>query len=110
MTDDPIYGAIEAHRQAYADLDKAVAENASAAKYRATFRWLDKTSRRLVKGETSTIPGLIALLEYMAPLLQEPDAPALPLEVQFDNRWEVAMGTFCANVAKRLTILSEGKQ
>jgi hypothetical protein len=106
--DDPIFGAIEAHRQAYADLDKAVADNASAVEYRATFRRLDRTCRRLVKAETSTVAGLIALLRYMAPLLQEPDAPALPLEVQFDSRWEVAFGAFLANIAKRLTILSEG--
>jgi hypothetical protein len=49
--------------------------------------------------------GLIALLQHMAPLLQEEDAPALPLEVQFDSRWETAFGTFCANVAERLAAI-----
>jgi len=42
----------------------------------------------------------------MAPLLQDEDAPALPLEVQFDNRWETAFGAFCANVAERLAAIA----
>jgi hypothetical protein len=58
-----------------------------------------------VPAEASTTAGLIALLRYMTPLLQEEDAPALPLEVQFDNRWETAFGTFCANVADRLAAI-----
>jgi hypothetical protein len=58
-----------------------------------------------VLAEASTMAGLIALLRYMAPLLKEEDAPALPLEVQFDSRWETAFGVFCANVADRLAAI-----
>jgi hypothetical protein len=104
---DPIFAAIEAHQKAYAGYDAAVAANASTHEKKAAFRALDRGCRRLVKAETATMAGLIALLRYMAPLLQEDDAPALPLEIQFDSRWEAAFGTFLANVAKRLTILSE---
>jgi hypothetical protein len=50
--------------------------------------------------------GLIALLRYMAPLLGEEDARALPLEVQFDSSWEAAFGTFCANVAESLAAIA----
>jgi hypothetical protein len=103
---DPIYGAIAAHQKANADYDAALAGNVPTAENRAAFRWLDKACRRLVLAEASTMDGLIALLLYMAPLLQEPDAPALPLEVQFDNRWEAAFGAFCANVADRLTAIA----
>ena len=103
---DPIYGAIAAHQKANADYDAALAGNVPTAENRAAFRWLDKACRRLVLAETSTMAGLIALLRYMAPLLLEPDAPALPLEVQFDNGWEAAFGTFCANVADRLTAIA----
>jgi hypothetical protein len=73
--DDPIYSAIEAHRKAYAGYDAAVAANASTNEKKAAFRALDRGCRRLVKAETSTMAGLIALLRYMAPLLQEDDAP-----------------------------------
>jgi hypothetical protein len=45
----------------------------------------------------------------MAPLLQGEDAPALPLEVQFDSSWEAAFGAFCANVADRLTAIEATK-
>jgi hypothetical protein len=103
---DPIYGAIAAHQKANADYDAVLARNVPTAENRAAFRWLDKTCRRLVLAEASTTDGLIALLRYMAPLLQEPDAPALPLEVQFDNGWEAAFGAFCANVADRLTAIA----
>jgi hypothetical protein len=99
---DPIYGAIAAHQEAYADYDKTVEDSAPGDENRAAFRALDKACRRLVRAEASTMAGLIALLRYMAPLLQEEDAPALPLEVQYDNKWETAFGTFCGNVANRL--------
>jgi hypothetical protein len=103
---DPIYGAIAAHQEAYADYDKTVTDSAPDDENRAAFRALDKACRRLVLAEASTMAGLIALLRYMAPLLQEEDAPALPLEVQFDSSWEAAFGAFCANVADRLTAIA----
>jgi hypothetical protein len=103
---DPIYAAIAVHQKAYAEYDKTVTDSAPNDENRAAFRALDKACRRLVLAETSTMAGLIALLRHMAPLLQEEDAPALPLEVQFDNRWETAFGTFCANVAERLTAIA----
>jgi hypothetical protein len=102
---DPIYGAIAAHQVAYADYDKTVTDSAPDDENRAAFRALDKACRRLVLAEASTMAGLIALLRYMAPLLQEEDAPSLPLEVQYDNSWETAFGAFCANVAERLTAI-----
>jgi hypothetical protein len=80
---DPIYGAIAVHQKAYADYDKTVTDSAPDDENRAAFGALDKACRRLVLAETSTMAGLIALLRYMAPLLQEEDAPALPLEIQF---------------------------
>jgi hypothetical protein len=103
---DPIHGAIAAHREACAEYDKTVTDSAPDDENRAAFRALDKACRRLVLAEASTMAGLVALLRYMAPLLQEEDAPALPLEVQFDNRWETAFGAFCANVAERLTAIA----
>jgi hypothetical protein len=105
---DPIYGAIAAHQKAYADYDKTVTDSAPNDENRAAFRALDRACRRLVKAETSTTEGLIALLRYMAPLLQEPDSPSLPLEIQFDNSWEKVFGVFCANVADRLTTFKVG--
>ena len=84
-------------------------DSAPGDENRAAFRALDKACRRLVLAEASTMAGLIALLRYMAPLLQEEDAPALPLEVQYDNSWEAAFGTFCANVADRVTAIETAK-
>jgi hypothetical protein len=106
---DPISGAIATHQEAYADYDKTVTDTAPDDENRAAFRALDQACRRLVLAEASTMAGLIVLLRYMAPLLQEEDAPALPLEVQFDNHWEVAFGAFCANVADRLTAIAAAK-
>jgi hypothetical protein len=64
---DPIYGAIAAHQEAYADYDKTVTDSAPDDENRAAFRALDKACRRLVLAEASTMAGLIALLRYMAP-------------------------------------------
>src|SRR5207245_8634467 len=102
---DPIYGAIAAHHEAYAHYDKTLTDSAPNDENRAAFRALDKACRRLVLAEASTMAGLIALLRSMAPLLQEEDAPALPLEAQFDSGWETAFGTVCANVADRLAAI-----
>jgi hypothetical protein len=55
-----------------------------------------------MRAEGSTLAGLIALLRYVAQLLQEAGAPGLPIEVPFAGRWSAAFGTFCANVAGRL--------
>jgi hypothetical protein len=101
---DPIYSAIDNHRAAYAAYD-AVADGPDDEND-AAFSALDSASQRLLLAKTSTMAGLIALLRYMSPLLQAPGAPALPLEVPFGGRWPAAFGTFCANVAGRLTALS----
>jgi hypothetical protein len=58
-----------------------------------------------MRAEGSTLAGLIALLRYVAQLLQEAGAPGLPIEVPFAGRWSAAFGTFCANVAGRLTAI-----
>jgi hypothetical protein len=97
---DPVFEAIDTHRTAYAAYD-AVADGPDEENDEA-FRALDSASQRLLQAEASTKAGLIALLRYMAPLLQEPGAPALPLEVPFGGRWPAAFGTFCANVAAQL--------
>jgi hypothetical protein len=55
-----------------------------------------------MRAEASTLAGLIALLRYVALLLQETGAPGLPIEVPFAGRWSAAFGTFCGNVAGRL--------
>ena len=55
-----------------------------------------------MRAEGSTLAGLIALLRYVAQLLQEAGAPGLPIEVPFAGRWSAAFGTFCARVADRL--------
>ena len=109
ISPDPILAAIAAHQKAYADYDKTVTDSAPNDENRAAFRALDKACRHLVLAEASTMAGLMALLRYMAPLLQEEDAPALPLEVQFDSKWETAFGTFCANVADRVTAIEATK-
>ena len=49
--------------------------------------------------------GLIALLRYVAPLLQEAGAPGFPIEIPFAGRWSAAFGSFCANVAKSLVAI-----
>jgi hypothetical protein len=97
---DPVFAAIEVHRAAYAAYD-AVADGPDDEND-AAFGALDSASRHLLQAEASTKAGLIALLRYMAPLLQEPGAPSLPLEVPCGGRWPAAFGTFCANVAARL--------
>ena len=99
-TNDPIHGAIAAHRAAYAAYDEA-AEAADEENDEA-FRALDQASQRLMRAEASTLAGLTALLRYVALLLQEAGAPGLPIEVPFAGRWSAAFGTFCANVADRL--------
>jgi hypothetical protein len=100
---DPIYAAIEAHRAAYAAYD-AAAEGPDDENQEA-FRELDRASQRLMRAEASTMAGLIALLRYVAPLLQEAGAPGLPIEVPFAGRWSAAFGTFCANVANSLAAI-----
>jgi hypothetical protein len=100
---DPIYAAIEAHRAAYAAYD-AAAEGPDDENEEA-FRELDRASQRLMRAEASTLEGLIALLRYAAPLLQEAGAPGFPIEIPFAGRWSAAFGTFCANVADGLTAI-----
>jgi hypothetical protein len=97
---DPIYAAIEAHRAAYIAYDHAA--EAPDDENEEAFRELDRASQRLMRAEASTLAGLIALLRYVAALLQEAGAPGLPIEVPFAGRWSAAFGTFCANVAERL--------
>ena len=58
-----------------------------------------------MRAEASTLAGLIALLRYVAPLLQEAGAPGFPIEIPFDGRWSAAFGTFCANVANSLVAI-----
>ena len=45
-----------------------------------------------MRAEASTLAGLIALLRYVAALLQEAGAPGLPIEVPFAGRWSAAFG------------------
>jgi hypothetical protein len=97
---DPIYGAIEAHRAAYAAYDEAA--EAPNDENQEAFRALDRASQRLMMAEATTIAGLIALLRYVATLLQEAGSPGLPIEVPFAGRWSAAFGVFCARVAERL--------
>jgi hypothetical protein len=97
---DPIYAAIAAHRAAYAAYD-AAAEGPDDENQEA-FRELDRTSQRLMRAEATTIGGLIALLRYVATLLQEAGSPGLPIEVPFAGRWSAAFGIFCAKVAERI--------
>jgi hypothetical protein len=97
---DPIYAAIEAHRAAYIAYDHAA--EAPDDENEEAFRELDRASQRLMRAEASTLAGLIALLRYVAQLLQEAGAPGLPIEVPFAGRWSAAFGTFCEQVADRL--------
>jgi hypothetical protein len=97
---DPIYGAIEVHRAAYAAYDEAA--EAPNDENQEAFRALDRASQRLMMAEATTIAGLIALLRYVATLLQEAGSPGLPIEVPFAGRWSAAFGVFCARVAERL--------
>jgi hypothetical protein len=74
---------------------------------RATFDALRTSSERLAAADFKTIAGLVASLEYMAPLLQEPGAPAMPLEVLVeDQQWETVFGKFCANLAKSVAAIA----
>ena len=100
---DPIYAAIEAHRAAYAAYDGAA--EAPDDENEEAFRELDRASQRLMRAEASTLAGLIALLRYAAPLLQDAGAPGFPIEVPFAGRWSAAFGTFCANVANSLAAI-----
>ena len=73
----------------------------------AAFVVLQRACQGLVATEVKTLGGIIALLEYMAPLLQEPDAPAMPLEVGFDDqRWETAFGAFCTDLARSVAAIA----
>jgi hypothetical protein len=100
---DPIHGAIEAHRAAYAAYD-AAAEGPDDENDEA-FRELDRASQLLMRAEASTLAGLIALMRYVAPLLQEAGAPGFPIEIPFAGRWSAAFGTFCANIANSLAAI-----
>jgi hypothetical protein len=97
---DPIYAAIEAHHAAYAAYDGAA--EAPDDENDEAFRELDRASQHLMRAEASTLAGLIALLRYVALLLQEAGSPGLPIEIPFAGRWSAAFGTFCADVAERL--------
>jgi hypothetical protein len=97
---DPIYAAIEAHRAAYAAYDAA--DEGPDYENQEAFRELDRASQRLMRAEATTIGGLIALLRYVATLLQEAGSPGLPIEVPFAGRWSAAFGIFCAKVAERI--------
>ena len=97
---DPIYAAIEAHRAAYAAYDQAA--EAPDDENEEAFRELDRASQLLMPAEASTLAGLIAMLCYVAPLLQEAGAPGFPIEIPFAGRWSAAFGKFCAKVAKSL--------
>jgi len=112
-TPDPIIAAIEAHRQAYAAYDKAV-DRWSAHEHdpiadeenHTAFSHLEKSWRALVSAEFKTLGGLVALLEYMAPRLQEEDAPAMLLENLVDDQeWSTVFGLFCANLARGLAAI-----
>jgi hypothetical protein len=100
---DPIYAAIEAHRVAYAAYDQAA--EAPDDENEKAFRALDQASQRVMRAEASTLAGLIALLRYVAPLLQEAGSPGLPIEIPFAGRWSAAFGTFCANAANSLAAI-----
>ena len=100
---DPIYAAIEAHSAAYAAYDQAA--EAPDDENEEAFRELDRASQLLMRAEASTLAGLIALLRYVAPLLQEAGAPGFPIEIPFAGRWSAAFGTFCANVANSLVAI-----
>ena len=100
---DPIYAAIEAHRAAYAAYDQAA--EAPDDENEEAFRELDRASQLLMRAEASTLAGLIALLRYVAPLLQEAGAPGFPIEIPFAGRWSAAFGKFCANVANSLVAI-----
>jgi hypothetical protein len=107
ITNDPIYAVIEAHHAAYAAYNEAA--EAPDEDSGEAFRELDGASRRVMRAEASTLAGLIALLRYVAPLLQEAGAPEFPIEIPFAGRWAAAYGTFCANIASCLAaIVSAG--
>jgi hypothetical protein len=91
---DPIYGAIDAHRAAYAAYDAAA--EADDDENEAAFRELDIASQRLMRAKASTLAGLIALLQYAAKLFQEAGAPGLPIQVRYAGRWSAAFGKLCA--------------
>jgi hypothetical protein len=103
ITNDPIYAAIEAHRAAYAAYDHAA--EAPDEENDEAFRELDRTSQHLMRAEASTLAGLIALLRYVAQLLQEAGSPGFPIEIPFAGRWSAAFGTFCTNVANSLAAI-----
>jgi hypothetical protein len=100
---DPIYAAIEVHRAAYAAYDHAA--EAPDDENQEAFRELDRASQLLMRVKASTLAGLIALLRYVAPLLQDAGAPGFPIEIPFAGRWSAAFGTFCANVANSLAAI-----
>ena len=60
LTNDPIHGAIAAHRAAYDSAAEASDEENDEA-----FRALDQASQRLMRAEASTLAGLTALLRYV---------------------------------------------
>ena len=97
---DPIYAAIEAHRAAYAAYDQAA--EAPDDENEEAFRELDRASQLLMRAEASTSAGLIAMLRYVAPLLQEAGAPGFPIEIPFAGRWSAAFGKFCAQRCEQL--------
>jgi hypothetical protein len=111
---DSVYDAIGAHRLASAAYDQTVQRWAAANEHdelaeeenHGAFVALQGACQGLVATEVKTLGGLIALLEYMARLLQEPDAPAMPLEVGVD---ETAFGEFCTNLARSVAAIASAK-
>jgi len=110
---DPIIAATEGHRLASAAYDEAV-DRWSAHEHdpiadeenHTAFSHLEKSWRALVSAEFKTLGGLVALLEYMAPRLQEEDAPAMLLENLVDDQeWSTVFGLFCANLARGLAAI-----
>ena len=59
-----------------------------------------------MSAEFENLGGLVALLEYMAPRLQEEDAPAMLLETLVDDQeWSTVFELFCANLARGLAAI-----
>ncbi len=118
-SDDPIYGAIEAHQRAYrghveaVHIEYAYEENTvlvrdmdaeQLAEYdvleRATckaFARMHDMSIALVTTKPTTVAGIGAVCRYMKSLLEE-GTPGLPLENEFGDV-ETGMGVFCDTIA-----------
>jgi hypothetical protein len=99
---DPIFAAIERHREAcrehnealdiHMDFEEVGMTGAKLEKYNslvaetdAAYDHLDDVGCDLINTKPTTLAGILALCRYISPLFEEEDSPDLPTHILYDD-------------------------